>query len=70
MGGVSCLRSGLGVQESYHDPFSIGLQGPPQKVRLDPPGTHPKHFRNEGTTGALGFVFLFSSSNKKLLELN
>ena len=34
-------------------PLSISIPRDPvvpsQKVRLDPPGTHPKHLRNEGT---------------------
>ena len=30
---------------------------PPQKVRLDPPGTHPSPTFCEGMTGALGDMF-------------
>ena len=36
----------------------LAIQVPPQKVRLDPPGTHPSPTFSEGTTGSLGFLFL------------
>ena len=32
----------------------LGLQRPPQKVRLEPPGTHPSPTFSEGTTGGPG----------------
>ena len=45
--------SGFNIWDCYRDPVV-----PPQKVRLDPPGTHPSPTFSEGTTGSLGFLFL------------